>query len=1656
MSNANHISAEQAAQAIVLLDSNHAIASDYLWGMDGDVLPRAEFKEYLKTSSREEYLDLLRGHLPDECATLARKAVRVQAKLQEKGKRLAGERIAKDIALQFFDALDLGKSQGLEFTHVQKAIKTLNLSSTSTLKDADPKSAEQKISAGSPEQSKKDEASQSAQPEANKSLSRKERRQKAFQAAQKKLQQAGGKDSNEGQTSESPQKTSKSGEDHQLADIPNKKRKHDAISVAEGDQSKDTTPARLTKRQRKSQRRREARLARESLVARDTALVDKVNGHTEETVTAETPQTADPTTPVAKKQPNGVSESEHEPVSNPLSESPSPSTPADIEEKQAVKSSEVVPASAVRKARKRHVKKKQKAKQQPQSQALLSNGEGQKPEPEESHQVLSTPAYIPPNTELRNEPDNPASTPPQASQTEKATPLPPTRTSLPKLEPKVWVRLPLQVKPLSPPLHSSLRGRKDSESSVSDEASEAGLQNGSSPALAKSPSNRAPERYSESDAESTCEDSVDSGGPPIPDSVCKAESANFTSAIQKPEHSDRNFGFSGLVNHKPIQSSPFSISRFASLTVTRNLSGRTSLGFGSISHGVSSLASLHRTPVKTTSIPTVTSNHDPRDALKNLNKFLNNGNSSDESESEDEDSDSSSDDGHVAPVRSTPSLKQISQKEPRPSENVDNAGPNNASDRLEESVVPTSKQDSSKSEHIEAGSPGEERPDSTPSTALKRTRSFEAFHKEAVQPSQEPSPSPEIPDLPKLMDQGGYVPQILDGGYTSSHASSANNISADSRHPSSEMEIDLLSPFKDPNPDQASAEGIVRPSEILEYSSSPPFKGAPSSDIEQQMQLDPVDDSSDEVGANPRSGPVDQIGSDVSTDDDEVMSETEIQSIKSNEHRNTRRRSHDSYSNIGQPSEHNTEDDQIMASSQLLGEARAGPLWPSETVVQPIPSDNHDTPLETSVARSIPEAPKLVDEGSPIDDEYSGESDASDESLTPVSARDDGAEPSEVADANDGDEDEKKDSGSEDGDMDPGNNDDATSQGSDASDHAPDSPSSVEWDVHESIGESEEEDELPAASSVQKRKATGTTPRHFPASPEKKKAKRVAGVSSVPFPKLSAPRFGIIQERLCGNPFQMLCAVLFLNKTNGRVARDTIMQVLEKWPTPEALSQADPKELLGMIEKLGLQNERTKKLIKLAEIFVDDPPRKARRHRTLHYPQPEDGKRIKDGKKTSPKQIVEEDSDEIDGFLEIGHLYGAGPYAWDSWRIFCRDVLRGVAEGYNGEGVEGYNIVGSKSQCTFEPEWKRVVPKDKELRACLRWMWLREGWDWDPLTGEKVPASVQKMRAASQGIAEWTEPVVVDPHGVEAPEKMSEQQSGPEALRPGVSQEVVVDTIEQPQQSVQDSTTEEVPAVARLTRSRAAAAITGAAASATKKPAAATQASTVQDIKQEPTSTPRPQRTTKAPESSLPTSTMPAPASRSYKKRKLQDADPDAESEHPVAKLARTGSTPQHSREKNGNNASSPALSPRSIRKLKAQYIAEYKASQSQKAIESSSSSSPLVRRKMLPPGAAAAAAAAEDMASLSPSSASGIRTATGRTRGDELADGPGVAAAAAVDAGTASAEASSDPISAASGEASGPGRVASSGGARKEMQDKPKAAVEMTPRRAGLRPRMR
>ena len=68
-----------------------------------------------------------------------------------------------------------------------------------------------------------------------------------------------------------------------------------------------------------------------------------------------------------------------------------------------------------------------------------------------------------------------------------------------------------------------------------------------------------------------------------------------------------------------------------------------------------------------------------------------------------------------------------------------------------------------------------------------------------------------------------------------------------------------------------------------------------------------------------------------------------------------------------------------------------------------------------------------------------------------------------------------------------------------------------------------------------------------------------------------------------------------------------------------------------------------------------------------------------------------------------------GPYAIDSFRIFHRDEMRGLATDWLGNGAEKI----------FEPEWMRVVPLDKELKAYVKWQWLKSDRSEDVVSQRK-------------------------------------------------------------------------------------------------------------------------------------------------------------------------------------------------------------------------------------------------------------------------------------------------------------------------------------------------
>ena len=105
--------------------------------------------------------------------------------------------------------------------------------------------------------------------------------------------------------------------------------------------------------------------------------------------------------------------------------------------------------------------------------------------------------------------------------------------------------------------------------------------------------------------------------------------------------------------------------------------------------------------------------------------------------------------------------------------------------------------------------------------------------------------------------------------------------------------------------------------------------------------------------------------------------------------------------------------------------------------------------------------------------------------------------------------------------------------------------------------------------------------------------------------------YNLIQEKLFYDPWMLLVATIFLNKTHNEVAFPVLWKFFEKYPTPQVTYEASEEELSNLLQNMGLNKTRSKTL----KIFSGEYLNKSWR-----YP------------------------------IE---LYGIGKYGNDSYRIFC-------------------------------------------------------------------------------------------------------------------------------------------------------------------------------------------------------------------------------------------------------------------------------------------------------------------------------------------------------------------------------------------------------------------
>lgn len=115
------------------------------------------------------------------------------------------------------------------------------------------------------------------------------------------------------------------------------------------------------------------------------------------------------------------------------------------------------------------------------------------------------------------------------------------------------------------------------------------------------------------------------------------------------------------------------------------------------------------------------------------------------------------------------------------------------------------------------------------------------------------------------------------------------------------------------------------------------------------------------------------------------------------------------------------------------------------------------------------------------------------------------------------------------------------------------------------------------------------------------------------FKKWTPPRspFNLVQETLFHDPWKLLIATIFLNRTSGKMAIPVLWEFLEKYPSAEVARTADWRDVSELLKPLGLYDLRAKTIIRFSDEYLT---------KQWRYP------------------------------IE---LHGIGKYGNDSYRIFC-------------------------------------------------------------------------------------------------------------------------------------------------------------------------------------------------------------------------------------------------------------------------------------------------------------------------------------------------------------------------------------------------------------------
>ncbi|XP_077053362.1 methyl-CpG-binding domain protein 4 isoform X1 [Siphateles boraxobius] len=120
--------------------------------------------------------------------------------------------------------------------------------------------------------------------------------------------------------------------------------------------------------------------------------------------------------------------------------------------------------------------------------------------------------------------------------------------------------------------------------------------------------------------------------------------------------------------------------------------------------------------------------------------------------------------------------------------------------------------------------------------------------------------------------------------------------------------------------------------------------------------------------------------------------------------------------------------------------------------------------------------------------------------------------------------------------------------------------------------------------------------------------------------KWTPPRspFNLVQETLFHDPWKLLVASIFLNKTSGKMAIPMLWEFLQRYPSADVTRASDWRPVSRLLKPLGLSTIRAKTLVRFSDEYLS---------KSWRYP------------------------------IE---LHGIGKYGNDSYRIFCVEEWREV------------------------------------------------------------------------------------------------------------------------------------------------------------------------------------------------------------------------------------------------------------------------------------------------------------------------------------------------------------------------------------------------------------